>query len=130
MKKIKFIFSVALIAATLFISHVKSAQADSSLSFLANAQVSEYAPDGRLVQFGSICGVGRNKSEAMTDAFTVLNSPYVRLQTNYSAYSGSEYTGKYLKGPYKIMGPPVFVRVSIIADYNWTSCIMVTGLNK
>lgn len=76
---------------------------------------------------GNVCGVGRSKSEAQTNMANELNYPFILVQTDYSAYTGSEYTGRYLLGPFRAISGVVFDRVSIIADYNWTACIMVQG---
>lgn len=101
-----------------------------SVPFALAQDASNQKPEGVLVGIGQICGVGRNKSEAMSALADKLNSPFLLLQSKYSAYTGSKYSGKYLKGPFRAIGQIIYERVSIIADYNWTACLMVQGITS
>lgn len=90
------------------------------------AQVRRPAAD-TLVQYGTVCRIGKDPTDALARVMSTLNDPVIKLETDFSVYTGSRQTGEYLKGPYAIVGQAVSTRISIIAGYNWLSCLPVQG---
>lgn len=84
-------------------------------------------PADALVQYGTVCRVGKDPVDALARVMSALNNPIVKLETDFSAYTGSRDTGEYLKGPYAVLGQAVSRRISVVIEYNWLSCLPVRG---
>ncbi|NOU26974.1 MAG: hypothetical protein HOO96_03625 [Polyangiaceae bacterium] len=94
--------------------------------FYTVTRASGSAPEGTLVTFGTACALGASDDDARSAAFSRMNDPYIKLQTDLSASDG-EYTGKYLKAPYKVVGDVTSRRLMTIAEYNWMACVPLQG---
>jgi len=56
-----------------------------------------------------------------------LNAPVVILSSSIGPWDGTNYSGEYLRAPYRIMGEATVARVSVLADYGWMACVPVKG---
>lgn len=82
---------------------------------------------GKLVEFGSVCDLGKNPTDAVSSATMLLNEPIIRLQTNVNVWTSATYTATYIQAPYKVLGEASVTRISAVAKYNWLACIPVQG---
>lgn len=81
----------------------------------------------KLVEFGSVCDLGKNPTDAVSGAMLRLNEPIIRLQTNVNVWTSATYTGTYVQAPYRVLGEASVTRISAVAKYNWLACIPVQG---
>jgi len=81
----------------------------------------------KLVEFGSVCELGKNPADAVANATLLMNQPVIRLQTNINVWTYTSYTGAYIQAPYKAIGEAAVSKISGLAKYNWLACIPVQG---
>jgi len=105
---------------------------DSSRTKAAGAMVNQQDPKDisgdKLVQFGSVCELGKNQADAVNRAAQLLNEPFVRQQTDVNVWTNAgTYTGTYVRAPYRVLGEATVSKISSVSRYNWLACIPVQG---
>lgn len=86
------------------------------------------ASQDKWLEYGTVCGVGLKKTEAIINLNKEFNKSIIRLEGDWNSYTGADSLHSYLKGPFKPQGEITHRKETLMGfDHRFIACQLVKG---